>query len=174
MKKSIMIAFLSVIFLHSMVYANENISILNKVNYPSDIKKLTNNQMEILAKDIRWAIINKVNKVGGHLGPDLGFVEPTIALHYVFNAPKDRIIFDVSHQIYPHKIITGRKRAFLDPLNNKDISGYSNQDESKYDYFKVDHTSTSLSLASGIAKARDAFLVECKNCRYYNSSINSF
>lgn len=111
--------------------------------------------MNILAKDIRTAILNKVNTAGGHLGPDLGIVETTIALHYVFNSPQDKIVYDVSHQIYPHKILTGRKDAFVNPLAHPEITGYSNPNESSHDNFILGHTSTSLSLASGMAKARD-------------------
>lgn len=111
--------------------------------------------MNILAKDIRTAILNKVNTAGGHLGPDLGIVETTIALHYVFNSPQDKIVYDVSHQIYPHKILTGRKDAFVNPLAHPEITGYSNPNESPHDNFILGHTSTSLSLASGMAKARD-------------------
>lgn len=155
MLKKILLGLCFIVLVQTICLADSNVTVLNKINSPADVKKLNIKEMNILANDLRYGIINKVDKVGGHLGPDLGFVEPTIALHYVFDAPKDRIIFDVSHQIYPHKMLTGRKRAFLDPLNNTDISGYSNQDESKYDYFKVGHTSTSLSLATGVAKARD-------------------
>lgn len=131
------------------------LKVLNNINSPQDVKKLSKSQLDLLADDLRYGIINRANTIGGHLGPDLGFVEPTIALHYVFNSPKDKIIFDVSHQIYPHKMLTGRKQGFLDPINHKEISGYSNQDESEHDYFKVGHTSTSLSLSTGMAKARD-------------------
>lgn len=155
MLKKILLGLCFIVLVQTICLADSNVTVLNKINSPADVKNLNIKEMNILANDLRYGIINKVDKVGGHLGPDLGFVEPTIALHYVFDAPKDRIIFDVSHQIYPHKMLTGRKRAFLDPLNNTDISGYSNQDESKYDYFKVGHTSTSLSLATGVAKARD-------------------
>ncbi len=129
--------------------------VLEKINSPKDVKSLNIDEMNILAQEIRNAILNRVNTVGGHLGPDLGIVEATIALHYVFNSPEDKIIFDVSHQCYPHKILTGRKRGFLDPLNNYDISGYSNPKESEHDHFVIGHTSTSVSLATGLAKARD-------------------
>ena len=129
--------------------------IFNNTNSPLDLKKLSIPEMKVLADDIRKAIINRVNIVGGHLGPDLGVVETTIAMHYVFNSPEDKFVFDVSHQTYPHKIITGRKRAFVDPLNNTDITGYSNPDESEHDNFILGHTSTSLSLSVGLAKARD-------------------
>lgn len=129
--------------------------VLEKINSPSDIKSLDDVSFSELAEDIRKGIINRVNTVGGHLGPDLGFVEPTIALHYVFNSPKDKFVFNVSHQIYPHKMLTGRKEGFLNPKENYHISGYSNPAESKHDTFVIGHTSTSVSLASGIAKARD-------------------
>ena len=128
---------------------------LDKINSPQDLKKLSNKQMESLAQDIRDGILNRVNKVGGHLGPDLGIVEATIAMHYVFNSPQDKFVFDVSHQTYPHKMLTGRKAAFTDPINHPEISGYSNPKESKHDHFIMGHTSTSISLATGMAKARD-------------------
>ena len=137
-------------------YLNKDyqVKVLGNINSPQDVKKLNKSQIDLLADDLRFGIINRANTIGGHLGPDLGFVEPTIALHYVFNSPKDKIVLDVSHQIYPHKMLTGRKDGFLNPINTN-ISGYSNQDESIYDYFKVGHTSTSLSLSTGMAKARD-------------------
>ena len=128
--------------------------ILNNVNSPEDIKKLSPEEMNKLSEEIREAILNRVNTIGGHLGPDLGIVEATIALHYVFNSPADKIVFDVSHQIYPHKIITGRKDGFLHPENTT-ISGYSNPNESEHDNFIIGHTSTAASLATGLAKARD-------------------
>ena len=130
-------------------------TILENINSPADVKKLSLNEMKILAQDIRQGILNRVDKVGGHLGPDLGIVEATIALHYVFNSPQDKFIFDVSHQVYPHKMLTGRKLGFLDPLNHSEISGYSNQNESEHDHFMIGHTSTSVTLATGVAKARD-------------------
>ena len=129
--------------------------VFNKVNSPADVKKLSIEEMNILSSDIRKAILNKVDTIGGHLGPDLGIVEATIAMHYVFNSPRDKFIFDVSHQIYPHKILTGRKDAFVNPLAHPEISGYSNPHESEHDNFILGHTSTSLSLATGMAKARD-------------------
>ena len=95
------------------------LKVLQKVNSPKDLKKLNKSQLDLLADDLRYGIINRANTLGGHLGPDLGFVEPTIALHYVFNSPKDKIVFDVSHQIYPHKMLTGRKSGFLNPINTK-------------------------------------------------------
>ncbi len=130
-------------------------TILDRINSPEDVKKLTLSDMKSLAQDIRNGILTRVNTVGGHLGPDLGIVEATIALHYVFNSPVDKIVFDVSHQVYPHKMLTGRKDAFLHPEAHPEISGYSNPAESAHDHFVVGHTSTSVSLATGLAKARD-------------------
>lgn len=130
-------------------------SILEKVYYPDDLKKLAITEMEPLAQEIRELLIKKVNTTGGHMGPNLGFVEPTIALHYVFNTPEDKIVYDVSHQCYTHKILTGRKEGFLFPEKYTEFSGYTNPEESEYDCFVVGHTSTSVSLACGLAKARD-------------------
>lgn len=129
--------------------------LLNKINGPKDLKKLNFDQMNQLAKEIRTLILEKDAAEGGHLGPDLGIVEATIAYHYVFNAPKDKIVWDVSHQTYPHKMLTGRALAWLDPDHYQDVTPYSNPDESPYDYYAVGHTSTSISLATGMAKARD-------------------
>src|SRR5574344_1669054 len=129
--------------------------IIEKVNNPEDIKSLSITELNNLAEDIRGAILNRVNLVGGHLGPDLGIVEASIAMHYVFNSPTDKFVFDVSHQCYPHKMLTGRKGAFLEPLKYPEISGYTNPKESSHDNFMVGHTSTSISLATGLAKARD-------------------
>ncbi len=128
--------------------------ILDKINSPKDIKTLSPEEMANLSGEIREAILNRVNTIGGHLGPDLGIVEATIALHYVFDSPKDKIVYDVSHQIYPHKILTGRKDGFLHPEHTT-ISGYSNPNESEHDNFIIGHTSTAASLATGLAKARD-------------------
>jgi len=130
-------------------------TVLEGINSPDDVKKLSLEQMEILADEIRQGILNRVNLVGGHLGPGLGVVEMTIALHYVFNSPSDKFVFDVSHQCYPHKMLTGRKEGFTDPLNHPEISGYFNYNESAHDPFMIGHTSTSISLATGLAKARD-------------------
>ena len=129
--------------------------ILNKVNSPKDLKNLKVDELEILAQDIRDAVINKVSKVGGHVGPNLGIVEATIALHYVFDFSKDKIVWDVSHQCYPHKILTGRKDGFINDDKLSTVSGYLSPEESNFDTFKIGHTSTSISLATGIAKARD-------------------
>lgn len=129
-------------------------SVLNKINSPKDLKQLTLAEKETLAEEIRAAILKRVNTIGGHLGPDLGFTEATIALHSVFNSPVDRLVLDVSHQCYPHKMLTGRKDGFLHP-ENTEISGYFNPSESEHDKFIIGHTSTSVSLACGLAKARD-------------------
>lgn len=128
---------------------------LEKINCPNDIKYLSIDQLNILAQEIREALFNRLSKIGGHLGSNLGIVELTIALHYVFSFPNDKIVFDVSHQCYTHKILTGRKDGFLFEEHFKDVSGYTNYEESIYDLFKVGHTSTSISLASGLVKARD-------------------
>ena len=159
MKNKILFTLLAIIFIGVINMANAQeqtySEVFNKVNSPADVKKLSIEEMNILSSDIRKAILNKVDTIGGHLGPDLGIVEATIAMHYVFNSPKDKFIFDVSHQIYPHKILTGRKDAFVNPLAHPEISGYSNPHESEHDNFILGHTSTSLSLATGMAKARD-------------------
>ena len=128
---------------------------LENINSPADIKKLKVSQLRTLADETRTALINKISKAGGHQGPNLGVVELTVALHYVFNSPKDKIVFDVSHQCYPHKILTGRKEAFLDETHFGDVTGYTNPNESEHDMFIVGHTSTSVSLALGLAKGRD-------------------
>lgn len=130
-------------------------TVLEKINSPQDVKKLSTDEMNTLAQDIRNAIINRVNTIGGHLGPDLGIAEAAIAMHYVFNSPEDKFVFDVSHQVYPHKMLTGRKHGFVDPSRFLEISGYSNPQESEHDHFVIGHTSTSVSLATGLAKARD-------------------
>ncbi|MBR1424624.1 1-deoxy-D-xylulose-5-phosphate synthase [bacterium] len=129
--------------------------ILNKINSPEDVKKLSISEMNILADEIRQGILNRVDQIGGHLGPGLGITEATIALHYVYNSPVDKFVFDVSHQCYPHKMLTGRKEGFINPKDHPEISGYFNYNESPHDPFMIGHTSTSISLATGIAKARD-------------------
>lgn len=128
---------------------------IEKINRPTDVKNLNNEQLHILADEMRQALLQKLSKHGGHFGPNLGMVEATIALHYVFNSPTDKIVYDVSHQSYPHKILTGRKDAFLYEDKYDDVSGYSNPDESDHDFFTIGHTSTSVSLACGLAKGRD-------------------
>ena len=128
---------------------------LENINSPKDLKKLKNSELEALAMEIRNALMNRLSKLGGHFGPNFGMVETIIALHYVFNSPKDKIVFDVSHQSYTHKILTGRKEAYLYDEHFKDVSGYTNPQESEHDFFNIGHTSTSISLAGGLVKARD-------------------
>ena len=130
-------------------------TILDRVDSPSDVKQLSEQELVVLAKEIRELIINKVSQTGGHLGPNLGMVEATIAMHYVFNSPVDKIVYDISHQCYPHKILTGRKHGFIDANQFQSITGYTSPKESEHDFFTVGHTSTSISLACGLAKARD-------------------
>lgn len=130
-------------------------SILNTINSPADVKKLNIEQLKILAGDIREALFNRLTKIGGHCGPNFGIVETEIAMHYVFDSPVDKFVFDVSHQSYPHKMLTGRKSGYIDETHFKDDSGYTNPDESEHDLFNVGHTSTSVSLAAGLVKARD-------------------
>ena len=129
--------------------------VLEKVNFPNDVKELSLDEMNTLAEEMRQIIMKKVNITGGHFGPNLGIVEATIALHNVFDSPKDKIIFDVSHQCYPHKILTGRKEGFTTPESYCKYTGYTAPEESEHDHYKVGHTSTSVSLATGTAKARD-------------------
>lgn len=128
---------------------------IEKINSPTDIKSLDIEQLNTLAGEIRSGLMNRLSKRGGHFGPNFGFVEATIALHYVFDSPKDKFVFDVSHQCYTHKILTGRKDAFFNDEHFGDVSGYTNPEESAHDFFNVGHTSTSVSLASGLAKGRD-------------------
>ncbi len=129
--------------------------ILDKINEPSDIKNFNIDELKKVCEEIREAILYRNSEIGGHVGPNLGIVETAVALHYVFKSPYDKIVWDVSHQCYPHKILTGRKEGFLSKEGIKKISGYTNQDESEHDFFKIGHTSTSVSLALGLAKGRD-------------------
>ena len=129
---------------------------IENINSPKDLKTLSLDQLEVLAEEVREGVLNRVSNHGGHVGPNLGFTEATVALHYVFNAPEDKIVFDVSHQAYPHKMLTGRKDGFLDVSSMDAISGYSSPLESpEYDCFEIGHTSTSISLATGLQKGRD-------------------
>ena len=128
---------------------------LEKIESPSDVKKLAIAELEDLAKEMRQALITKISQCGGHLASNLGTVELTIALHYVFDSPTDKIVFDVSHQSYCHKMLTGRNLAYLDPCSYNTVTGFTNPAESRHDLFHVGHTSTSISLACGLAKARD-------------------
>lgn len=131
------------------------LDILNKINEPKDLKSLTIDELNKLSEEIREILLKKLSIHGGHFGPNFGMVEAIIALHYVFNSPIDKIVYDVSHQSYPHKILTGRKDAFIYEEKYDDVTGYTDPDESDHDFFKIGHTSTSVSLASGLAKARD-------------------
>lgn len=128
---------------------------LENINSPADLKKLDVTDLPAVADELRAVLLQKISAAGGHIGPNLGMVEATVALHYVFDSPKDKIVFDVSHQSYVHKMLTGRKRAFTDPAHYHDVTGYTNPDESEHDFFTVGHTSTSVSLACGLAQARD-------------------
>ena len=128
---------------------------LEQIHSPSDIKGYTPAQRCALAAEMRAALIARASRIGGHIGPNLGVIEATIALHTVFDAPTDKIIYDVSHQCYPHKMLTGRVAAYLDPAHYGEVSGFTNTEESPYDHFNIGHTSTSISLATGLAKARD-------------------
>lgn len=129
--------------------------IIEKVNEPKDLKNLNIEALNTLSDEMRQLIIKKVNTIGGHFGPNLGIIEATIAMHYVFNSPVDKFIFDVSHQCYPHKILTGRKEGFMNPDKYLKYTGYTAPAESSHDLFTVGHTSTSVSLATGVAKIRD-------------------
>lgn len=128
---------------------------LKEIHSPADIKGMDLDQLYLLAEELRAPLIRKISSRGGHCGPNLGVVEATLALHYVFNAPEDKIVFDVSHQSYVHKMLTGRIGAFIDPEHYGDVTGFTCPHESEYDLFEVGHTSTSISLATGLAKARD-------------------
>lgn len=130
---------------------------IEKIKSPAFLKGLNLEELNIVADETRQAVLNRVSKHGGHVGPNLGFVEATVALHYVFDAPKDKLVFDVSHQCYPHKVLTGRASGFLGNVDDMNaISGYSSPAECpEYDNFEVGHTSTSISLATGLQKARD-------------------
>lgn len=128
---------------------------IENINSPADVKKLNIMQLNVLAEEMRHALLTRASRHGGHFGPNFGMVEAIIAIHYVFDSPKDKIVFDVSHQCYPHKMLTGRKDAYLYEEHYDDVSGYTNPDESEHDFFTVGHTSTSISLACGLAKARD-------------------
>ena len=143
---------------------------IENINSPADVKTLNIMQLNVLAEEMRHALLTRASKHGGHFGPNFGMVEAIIAMHYVFDSPKDKIVFDVSHQCYPHKMLTGRKDAYLYEEHYDDVSGYTNPDESEHDFFTVGHTSTSISLACGLAKARDlngedgnviAFICDC-------------
>jgi len=129
--------------------------LLDGINSPSDIKGLNISELNQLAEEVRTVMMQKMSVCGGHFGPNFGFVEASIALHYTFESPKDKFLFDVSHQCYIHKILTGRREAFVNPEKYYSINGFTNPDESEHDFFKVGHSATSISLACGMAKARD-------------------
>ncbi|MBR4127511.1 MAG: 1-deoxy-D-xylulose-5-phosphate synthase [Alphaproteobacteria bacterium] len=129
--------------------------ILKTINSPADVKKLNAADLETLAGDIRDALFNRLTKIGGHFAPNFGIVETVIAMHYVFDSPKDKFVFDVSHQSYTHKMLTGRKNGYIKDECFAEDSGYTNPEESEHDLFNIGHTSTSISLAAGLAKARD-------------------
>ena len=134
---------------------------LESINSPADVKKLSVAQLNTLSSEIRQALLNRTSQKGGHVSPNLGIVEATIALHYVFNSPTDKFVFDVSHQTYTHKILTGRKYGFIEADKFDSISGYTNPAESEHDFFEIGHTSTSISLACGLAKSRDLKNEKC-------------
>ncbi len=128
---------------------------LETINSPADVKKLSLTELNVLCDEVRKVLLKKLSAHGGHFGPNFGMVEATVALHYVFDSPTDKIVFDVSHQCYVHKMLTGRKEAFLDPSHYDDVSGYTEPCESEHDLFTIGHTSTSVSLAGGLVKGRD-------------------
>ncbi len=129
--------------------------IIDNIKSSDDVKKLSEVQLVELCAEIREGLFNRLTKHGGHFGPNFGIVEATVALHYVFDSPRDKFVFDVSHQCYPHKMLTGRAYGFFDENRFGEVSGYLNPNESEHDFFNIGHTSTSVSLASGLAKARD-------------------
>ena len=129
--------------------------LIKKIHGVEDVKKFSLEELKLLAGEIREALFNRLTHIGGHFGPNFGMVEAEIAMHYVFHSPVDKIVFDVSHQSYPHKILTGRKEGYIDEDRFREDSGYTNPDESEHDFFNIGHTSTSIALASGLAKARD-------------------
>ncbi len=130
-------------------------SLLDQINSPADIKGMSVDELTAVCAEMRSALLKKLSARGGHIGPNLGMVEAIVAMHYVFDAPTDKIVYDVSHQSYPHKMLTGRMKAFTEPEHYSDVTGYTNPAESPYDLFSVGHTSTSVALAAGLAKARD-------------------
>ena len=133
----------------------KNHKFLDNINFPSDLRKLTESDLQNVSDEVRKETINAVSETGGHLGAGLGVVELTVALHYVFDTPNDKLIWDVGHQSYPHKILTGRKDNFNSLRQFEGISGFCKIDESEYDVFGAGHASTSISAAVGMARARD-------------------
>ena len=130
---------------------------LEHIDSPRDIHQLRNEDLPALVDETRAVLIDKLSNTGGHVASNLGVVELTVALHYVFDSPRDKIVWDVSHQCYPHKILTGRKQAYSDPAHYRDVTGFTNPKESEHDLFTIGHTATSISLALGLAKGRDVF-----------------
>ena len=126
---------------------------LDKINFPSDLKKLKKSELKVLSEEVRKEMINAVSETGGHLGAGLGVVELTVALHYVFETPNDKLIWDVGHQAYPHKILTGRKEKIRTLRKGQGLSGFTKRSESEYDPFGAAHSSTSISSGLGIAIA---------------------
>lgn len=137
--------------------------LLNEVNEPSDIKDMSLDELKQLATEMRQLVLERDAKIGGHVGPNLGVMELTIAFHYVFDSPHDKVIWDVSHQSYAHKMLTGRKLGFLDPDHYEDITGFTSPGESAHDFFEIGHTSTSIALAVGMAQARDLMKPQSHN-----------
>ncbi|WP_283577971.1 1-deoxy-D-xylulose-5-phosphate synthase [Limosilactobacillus reuteri] len=137
--------------------------LLNEVNEPSDIKDMSLDELKQLATEMRQLVLERDAKIGGHVGPNLGVMELTIAFHYVFDSPHDKVIWDVSHQSYAHKMLTGRKLGFLNPDHYEDITGFTSPEESVHDFFEIGHTSTSISLAVGMAQARDLIKPQSHN-----------
>ena len=128
---------------------------LKNIKGPDDVKKIPEDQLPELASEMREALFNRLTKIGGHFGPNFGVVEIAVALHYVFDSPKDQMVYDVAHQSYPHKMLTGRAAAYIDDEHFRDVGGFTNPKESEHDMFYIGHTSTSVSLATGLAKGRD-------------------
>ena len=149
------------LFLHFVIFRLEmrteptTYNLLNTITFPEDLRRLSVEELPEVCKELRQDIIKEVSCNPGHFAASLGTVELTVALHYVFNSPKDKIVFDVSHQSYVHKMLTGRKNAFLHPEEYDLVSGYTEPQESEHDFFVIGHTSTSVSLATGLAKGRD-------------------
>lgn len=130
-------------------------NILRKINTPADLKRLPREELFQLPDEIRERLLARLSAVGGHVASNLGMIEVTVALHTVFDSPADPIVFDVSHQCYTHKLLTGRKTAYLEPASFHSVTDFTNPEESEHDIFSVGHASTAISLACGLAKARD-------------------
>ena len=128
--------------------------LIDNIDYPVDLRKLKSSQLKQLAQELREELIDVVSETGGHLGAGLGVVELTVALHYVFNTPKDKLVWDVSHQCYPHKILTGRKNEIRTLRKGGGLSGFTKRTESEYDPFGAAHSSTSISSTLGMAVAK--------------------